>query len=295
MANAKPMDMRSVHGQDSNIARPPAHATVAHGFIDGKAPASSGVAPSPVPAAERVWAYSNLSAPARSTGKLFFQEWAPTQRKYVNYVCSATVIAAENASTVWTAGHCVYNTYSNIWNRTYMFCPGYRDNNGVPRQTEDCPFGQWTPRYQNTTTQWKNSICKIDNTCTHPEFTYDFGTLRMYPQNGLSIQRRVGSHVLRYNIQVINHYAFGYPADPPFTGRYLYTCIGTNVFQHGHLRQPCGMTGGASGGPWLATFNSGWRGWVDTVNSHGGRATGYIDAPFQGLVAQQLYNSIRNL
>jgi hypothetical protein len=55
------------------------------------------------------------------------------------------------------------------------------------------------------------------------------------------------------------------------------------------------MTGGASGGPWLATFNSGWRGWVDTVNSHGGRATGYMDAPFQGLVAQKLYNSIRNL
>ena len=119
----------------------------------------------------------------------------------------------------------------------------------------------------------------------------------MYPQNGLSIERRVGSHVLRYNIRRINHYVFGYPEVSPFTGRYLYACIDTNLFppNHWHLMQPCGMTAGASGGPWLANFNSGWRGWVDSVNSHGGRATGYMEGPFQGLVAQQFYISIRNI
>src|SRR4051812_8623047 len=78
-------------------------------------------------------------------------EQIPSQRRYGNAVCSATVIAAENRSTVWTAGHCVFNTNSNVWNRTCIFCPGYRDNNGVPGEAEDCPFGKWTVRYHATT------------------------------------------------------------------------------------------------------------------------------------------------
>ena len=185
MANAKPMNMRSLPGQDGNIARPPAPATVAHGFLDGKAPASSGTAPSSVPASERYWQGSNLAAPARSTGKLFFETWVPTQRRFGNAVCSATVIAAENRSTVWTAGHCVLNTYSNVWNRNYIFCPGYRDNNGVPGEAEDCPFGKWKVRYHATTQQWRDAICSPTGPCTRVEFNHDLGALLTYPLDGV--------------------------------------------------------------------------------------------------------------
>jgi V8-like Glu-specific endopeptidase len=294
MASAKPVNMWSRPDQDGGTARQPALASEAHGFLGGQAPASSRGAPSLAPS-EGYWQRSTTAAPARTIGKLFFQTWIPSRGRYENSVCSAAVISAENRSTVWTAGHCVYNTYSNLWNRTYMFCPGYRDNNGVPRETADCPLGKWTAQYQNTTAQWKSSVCNPDGSCTHREFDYDFGALKIYPQGGQSIQSRTGSHVLRYNIQIADHYDFGYPQDPPFTGRYLYVCMATNLMQHGHLRQPCGMTGGASGGPWLSNFNSGWRGYLNSVNSHGGRASGYMDGPFQGRVSQLLYNSMRNL
>jgi V8-like Glu-specific endopeptidase len=293
MATAKPMTMRSLPDQDGNIARQPAPATVAHGFLGGKSPASSGVAPSSVPASEDYWRYPTTTAPAKSIGKLFFEEWTPARRKWVEYVCSATVIAAENASTVWTAGHCVYETFGNTWNRNYVFCPGYRDNNGTPKETGDCPLGKWTPQYQNTTQQYKDVTCDPGRACSHGAFSFDLGALKMAPQNGMSIEERVGSHVLRYNIQVAYHYLFGYPQGPPFTGRYLYACIYTNQFEHHHLTTACGLTGGASGGPWLAGFNSARRGFVDSVNSHGGAGT--IDGPFQGQTAQLLYESMRNI
>ena len=150
MANAKPMDMRSLPDQDGNITRQPAPASEAHGFLGGDAPASPGAAPVSV-ASESYWPGSHTAAPAQNIGKLFFQQWTPSRRIWVNYVCSAAVIAAENRSTVWTAGHCVYNTNSNTWNRAYTFCPGYRDGDGVPRERADCPLGTWTVQRQWTT------------------------------------------------------------------------------------------------------------------------------------------------
>jgi hypothetical protein len=151
MASAKPMTMQSLPDQDGSTAPYPTRATVAHGFLDGKAPASSSVVPSSALASEGYWRGSNTAAPARSIGKLFFQTWIPSKKTYGDSVCSATVISAENRSTVWTAGHCVYQTYSNVWNQHYIFCPGYRDNNGVPGEDEDCPFGKWTARFEATT------------------------------------------------------------------------------------------------------------------------------------------------
>jgi V8-like Glu-specific endopeptidase len=294
MASAKPMNMRSLPDQDGNIARrPPAPATVAHGFLDGKAP--SGVAPSVGPASEGYWQGSYSAAPAKSIGKLFFQTWIPSQRKYGDSVCSATVIAAENRSTVWTAGHCIYQTYSNIWNRDFLFCPGYRKDNGVPGEAEDCPLGKWTERFHAATEQWLKAVCSPSGLCKRTEYNYDLGALAVEQQDDdQTIEARVGSHVLRYNTRVTRHYVFGYPQNSPFTGRYLYACIATNVFDHGHLRQVCRMTAGASGGPWLSNFNSGWRGYLNSVNSHVEGGSGRMDGPFQGAVAQQLYNYIRN-
>jgi V8-like Glu-specific endopeptidase len=298
MVNATPMNMRAVPNRDGTTVRPPAPATVGHGFLGGSSPGSKLVSPVAVATSEGYWQYSTTAAPAMAIGRLFFRTWNPLTGAYRDSSCSATVIAAENRSTVWTAGHCVFQTFSNIWNRAYVFCPGYRDTNGVSGEAADCPLGKWSVHYQNTTPQWQNATCDGTGRCQQSEFNHDFGALVMYGLNGYSIQGWVGSHVLRYNTVTADHYAFGYPADPltgySFNGRYLYVCIATNITEHGHLRQPCHMTGGASGGPWLAAFNLQWRGWVDTVNSHGGGASGYMDGPYQGLSAQTLYNSVRS-
>ena len=49
------------------------------------------------------------------------------------------------------------------------------------------------------------------------------------------IQNHTGSHVLRYNITTGTHTSFGYPAESPFNGRWLYYCYGDIFSDHTHL------------------------------------------------------------
>ena len=59
---------------------------------------------------------------------------------------------------------------------------------------------------------------------------------------------RVTAGPVQSNVRV-----WGYPADPPFTGEIPYYCDGstTAVAFSSDASFPCGMNGGASGGPWL--------------------------------------------
>lgn len=230
---------------------------------------------------EGYWQGSNVAAPARQVGKLFFQQWNGTQ--WVNTVCSASVVAAENRSVVWTAGHCVFETHRNVWNRNYVFCPGYLNGS--------CPLGKWTPYRQATTFQWQNAVCTAYGTCTQNEFNHDFGLLKMNLINGYTIQDWVGAHGLIFNGATTQYrYAFGYPVNKS-SGQYLYVCQATNGTHSGHLTIPCTAGGGASGGPWLSNLSTWGAGQVHSVNSHGGAT--YMGGPYQGTVAHTLYNNNR--
>ena len=170
---------------------------------------------------------SSTNAPARQIGRLFFQIWNPVTAQFRNSWCTATVVSAENRSVVWTAGHCVYETYSNRWNRNYTFCPGYR-NGG-------CPLGRWTPYRQATTAQWQNARCDPYGRCYESEFRYDLGVLKMNTLNGYRIQGWIGSQGIAFNgagTQYRN--AYGYPKNKS-NGEYLYVCRGTNGWLENNL------------------------------------------------------------
>ena len=238
---------------------------------------------------EGYWSLPNTAAPSAQIGRLFFQEWNPSTRTWEDHWCSGTVVASEGKSLVWTAGHCVYNTYANTWNTGYTFCPGYRAGS--------CPLGKWTTVYQSTTTSWQNAVCDARGYCTESEFQQDFGALKMALNTGWTIQAWVGAQNISFNGATIQaRYLFGYPKNMS-NGEYLYECYGTNTLinfggpTYNLLMNPCGAGGGASGGPWLSGFNSSWLGTVYSVNSHGG--TGTMAAPYQGNVALQVYNQLR--
>jgi len=294
MANAKPMEMTS-RGGPSAGGSPATERTglrVESAPLSGRAPLSLF---DTVVAGEDYWRYSTTAMPARAIGRLFYRTWNPYRRNFRDSSCTATVVAAENRATVWTAGHCVFNTYSNVWSKKYVFCPGYRDANGIAWEGRDCPMGKWGVKYQQTTPQWKNAVCDPDGRCSNPEFNHDFAALTMYPRNGYRIQRITGSHVIRYNQTLGAHYLFGYPAVLnawlPFDGRWLYWCWGDNTYEHFHLVMLCHASGGASGGPWLGVWNTQGVAYLDTVNSHGGET--HMHASYQGLSAQRLYNKMR--
>lgn len=273
---------------------PTAAATAAAGSLaptpattDGKA-AATGTTTSATTAAttgssEGFWQASNTANPNAQIGRLFYQSWDPVTRTWKNYNCSGTVVNSENKSVVWTAGHCVFETYTNTWNRNYTFCPGYRNGS--------CPFGAWTAATQHTTTQWQSSVCAPGVRCLPAEFAYDFGALKMNRYNGYRIADWVGAHGIQFNGATYQYrYAFGYPLNKA-NGQYLYHCSGANTVANGNLQIACTAGGGASGGPWLSQVNNAWLGVVHSVNSHGGST--WMGGPYQGAVAQNLYASVR--
>jgi hypothetical protein len=235
---------------------------------------------------EGYWTGSAGANPARMVGKLFYRMYKGGVWK--DYVCSGAIVAAENRSVVWTAGHCVFDTVSNRWADYFSFCPGYNRTNG-------CQYGTWTARLRDTTAQWRNtngcSDTATGTSCTEPAYDYDVGALVMRPINGWTIQAWNGAHAIGFNSWTAYRYAFGYPMNKD-SGRSLYVCQGTNTVNASyHLVLPCTAGGGASGGPWISGFNSQWLGTVYSVNSHG-PAT-HMHGPFQGQVALDLYNRIR--
>ena len=247
-----------------------------------EAPSTSGTTAQESSTTEGYWQGSNTANPNRQIGRLFYQKWSGGAWR--DGWCSASVVNSENKSVVWTAGHCVYETYSNVWNRNYVFCPGYRNGS--------CPLGRWTPYSQRTTSQWQSAVCTADGRCNTNEFNYDLGALKMNTLNGYRIANYLGSHGVRFNSATYQYrYLFGYPGNKS-SGQYLYYCAGNNTYIYGNLRlAPCSAGGGASGGPWLSQVASSWLGYVDSVNSHGDGT--YMAGPYQGAVAQSLYGGVR--
>lgn len=285
MRNATPMDVPGVtpgaRPEGTPDAPPPA--SVDSGFQGGAPPPSTTPEASAAEDFQGYYPYSTTVMPARAVGRIFFRAWDPANG-YYDSSCSGTVVAARNRSVVWTAGHCVFETFANVWSSTFMFCPGYEDGS--------CPLGRWKASKTYTTQQWVDARCSAGGSCQQSEFWGDFGALVIKPKRqDRLIETRTNSHIIFYDVNAGTTESLGYPADPPFDGRWLYWCVATifvNASQN--LQIPCRATGGSSGGPWLGPWNSDGRAYVYSVNSHGGRTT--MGAPFQGLWAQVLYDGV---
>jgi hypothetical protein len=233
---------------------------------------------------EGYWTGSKTYPPAKQTGRLFY--YMPQQSR--DSFCTATVVSSYNRSLLWTAGHCVLghrdsnnNWVGPTWHQRLMFCPGYR-----PTTTNPCPYGKWTARNWDTTSFWRQN----------EDFRYDVAVVLMAPYNGWKIGNWVGYQGIYFNAASrLGVYAFGHPGatDSRWTATFtqeLYYCRGTNsVATDGNLLLGCTMIGGASGGPWFASFN-GYYGYVISVNSNKPNCN-IMAASYQGSVAKNLWNT----
>jgi len=196
-------------------------------------------------ASAETWWGSATSAPATTSGKVFF-----TGADGLNYVCSASTVNSAGKSVVFTAGHCLSNGAGTWYNsKPWIFVPGYKNGNA--------PYGQWYARQLWTRPAWHNGGNRAE----------DIGAALMYPQNGTAIVNRVGGQGIEWNYPLSQfQYQFGYPQRAPFNGQLLKYCTGNSYNDAGHNGINCNMTEGASGGPWLDDFNGSF-GRLDSVNS----------------------------
>lgn len=210
-----------------------------------------------------------------TTGKVFFTESGR------NYVCSGSVVPADNESTVITAGHCV-KSGRGAFATNFIFVPGYRNG--------QAPYGVWTATQLATTPQWARS----------GDYNYDVGFAVVGTLRGDHLSEVVGSQSIGFNQPRGNYvHAFGYPQAAPYNGSSLDYCADrptSNVSVAGthDLLIACNLSGGASGGPWFQGFNnSSGTGVQVSVNSLMAYTGNAMAGPYFGSTVKSVYESVQ--
>ncbi|GHD50326.1 trypsin-like serine peptidase [Streptomyces galbus] len=244
-------------------------------------------------------------ANAAEAGKVFFDSPEGTM------VCSATVVKDPahpgKSNLVWTAGHCVHAGKKGGWYRNIAFVPSYNDaglsTSALQTATREqvAPYGVWWGDWARTSDQW---IAQGGQTGGDGA-PYDFAVIHVTPEeggSGKSLEETVGS-ALPVNFaapavpKVRSITATGYPAGAPYDGQKLYQCqdkpgrLSLGASDPTMYRIGCTMTGGSSGGGWVAAGSDGKPALVSNT-SIGPVRSGWLAGPHLGAVAKGVYDSV---
>ncbi|MDH6629634.1 V8-like Glu-specific endopeptidase [Streptomyces sp. LBL] len=243
-------------------------------------------------------------ANAPEAGKVFFDSPEGTM------VCSATVVKDPahpgKSNMVWTAGHCVHAGKSGGWYRNIAFVPSYNNEGNSAEELRNAtkdevsPYGVWWGDWAQTSDQWIEQGGETGGDGA----SYDFAVIHVTPEEGggKSLEETIGS-ALPVNFKapavtkVDSVTATGYPAAPPFDGQALYQCqdkpgrLSINKADPTMYRIGCTMTGGSSGGGWVATGSDGKPALVSNT-SIGPATAGWLAGPRLGEVAEAVYDSV---
>jgi hypothetical protein len=205
------------------------------------------------------------------TGKVYFSLSGG------NWQCSGSIVTDSNRpsySLVLTAGHCVSDESTGQFATNWMFIPNW-DSDPASFSTA-CNSGTtlrgcWTASALVAHDGFINAGSFNQSALTH-----DWG-FAVVGQGGYSNTQldALGSLGIQFSLSNGTRVdSFGYPAARPYSGNDLTYCAG-NVFQDAGTGNAtwglnCNMTGGSSGGPWIAGFSesSGSGGNATSVNSY---------------------------
>ena len=216
------------------------------------------------------------------------------------YVCSGTLMNSTLGSVVWTAGHCVHEGApargSGTYHRNWLFAPAYRNGKA--------PFGWWKAR----------TLISVNGWTLHGNPRYDLGVAILKRKRGRTAgQVADDGQGIEWNYVANQRYwSFGYPAESPFNGEKLAYCrsgmlsrqfpsvrvyrgkvhpLAVSVSGPAMVEIKCNMTGGSSGGGWIAEFDGSHYGYLDGVNSMGDDTT--MDSPYFGDGAKNLWSYVK--
>ncbi|MFE9687263.1 trypsin-like serine peptidase [Streptomyces sp. NPDC006285] len=260
--------------------------------------------PEPAPVeAQAVPAGYHESVP--EAGKVFFDSPEGTM------VCSATVVEDPahpgKSNLVWTAGHCVHAGKKGGWYRNIAFVPSYNDD-ALPAtelqgatEEEVAPYGVWWGDWAQTSDQWieRGGATGGDGA------SYDYAVIHVTPEkggDGTSLEETVGSALpVDFDAPAVSQVgditATGYPAAKPFDGETMYQCadkpgrLSIAESEPTMYRIGCTMTGGSSGGGWVATGSDGSPALVSNT-SIGPVTAGWLAGPHLGAEAKGIYDAV---
>lgn len=140
---------------------------------------------------------------------------------------------------------------------------------------------------------------------SNSDMSEDMGVMIMNTNaSGTHIVHYFGGHGIRMSMgKYVYENSFGYPAESPWDGGNLQRCWGyaspewtSGSTTSETITIPCDMNRGASGGPWLWSFDGNW-GYLNGVNSRVDKLPGAtkIITPYFDNTAIDLYNITRNM
>lgn len=208
------------------------------------------------------------------------------------YRCSATVVNSETRDLLLTAAHCLFETSgTKEYASNVVFIPAASDNSGTG------PYGQWFATEVFVPIQFTQSAHSSDHGLTGEGWSYDFAYIRLAPNEaGQKIQDVTGGQGIGFGIPTQSLVAIGYPAGPPYDGSVELYCSTTSraLSASTGYTMNCSMTGGASGGGWIARYDPATgAGYAVAASSTGagqpGQASIWIQSMPLGAVARDMF------
>jgi V8-like Glu-specific endopeptidase len=194
-------------------------------------------------------------------GKVFFHN--PSDG--LDYTASAGALNSPSKQLVITAGHCVHGGSGGTWMTNWVFVPRYRSGAR--------PFGTFSAKQFRTFDAWINNS----------DLGRDVAMVTTFPLNGNKLVDVIGGNGLNWNWpRNVDITTLAYPSNFN-SGEIQQWCQGATSDGGGYtIKIRCNFGGGASGGPWLMSFdNATGRGQVDgvmsTVDSAGFNRSSYFD------------------
>jgi hypothetical protein len=211
-----------------------------------------------------------------AAGRILFEMPTISRRRttWNAYVCSGTVVTdtATNTSMVLTAAHCVYDDVAKMFARNVMFIPNQAGTTGTGTDwnCDNDPIGCWVPTTGVVDQNWTTR--KFPN---NVEWDYGYYLVGTGSHRGAEAQDlledAVSELTIGFDSGVVNTtthaLGYSYSEDPSF--RYCAEPMSTASNVNWWLPN-CGLSGGASGGPWLQPMDeAAGTGTIISVNSWG--------------------------
>jgi V8-like Glu-specific endopeptidase len=228
----------------------------------------------------------------KASGKVYFDMAGSA------WVCSGTVAGdattSTNTSLVLTAGHCAYDETNAAFATNWLFIP---DFDTAPTFTcGSTSLGCWTAQALVVDAGYATSG-SFNTQASVNDFA--FAVVGPGGKSGTAqLDVAAGSLPMAYGAVSSGSvvYAFGYPASGKYHGNDLTYCSGAispdSLNQNMTWGMTCDMTGGSSGGPWLAGSGaSSGSGTLSSLNSYGYSGVKSMYGPKFNVNTQRVYSA----
>jgi hypothetical protein len=212
-----------------------------------------------------------------------------------NWVCSASALTDSRGthSLVLTAGHCAYDEVNKAFATNWTYVPSYDTS-----PTFTCgqtTYGCWTATAASGGGLVVHSGYASAGGFNTQATIHDFAIAMVAAgTNGTQLDA-LGTYGIGYPAISTGGtvHAFGYPAAGRYKGKDLTYCTGP-TFDDQYNDDltwgiACNMTGGSSGGPWLAGFTNA-AGTATSLNSYGYSGLSNMYGPKFNAKTQAVYN-----